>query len=72
MAGTIWVGFSGSFYQHLAARGFQGLAVGACISTVGHPVPLGLSSKNSNTTKIVLMITDLTFIHQRPQAIASF
>ena len=36
-------GIFGEFYQHLAARSFQGLAVGACMSTVGCPTLPGLT-----------------------------
>jgi MFS family permease len=72
MAGTVLAGFSGSFYQHLAARSFPGLALGACMSTVGCPTQSGLPGTILMPKKILLMVIDLTFIYQRSHAVASF
>lgn len=68
---TAWAGISESFHQLLAAACFQGLAGGLALSTVSTPYPHHLKQL-SNIPQALLMIIDITFIHQRPNAIAAF
>lgn len=65
---TIWAALAGSFYQLLAAICLQGLAEGLATSTVCCLFLYVL--RDSDTVKMLLMVIDLTFIHQRPQVIA--
>lgn len=68
---TAWAWAAGSFYQLLAAVCLQGLAEGISASTVGS-MTLCLQRSMLMGEKMLLMVIDLTFIHQRPQAIAIF
>jgi len=68
LASTIWAGFSGGFYQLLIAVSLQGISEGISISAVSSS--LSIRNKSNIQVKVLLMVIDLTFIHQRPQAIA--
>ena len=68
---TLWAGVSGSFRQLLAAACLQGFAGGLAMSTVRCLLPPN-GPKTMLIPKILLMIIDITFIHERPNAIAIF
>lgn len=67
---TLGCGLSRSFYQHLVAHAFQGLSVGIILSVVSNCFPFMLTI--TYQYQILLMIIDLTFIHQRATTIALY
>jgi MFS family permease len=70
-----FAGLSGNFYSLLAALAIQGFAYGVTLSTVSS-LPLHAIKMTwlwlliRRFPQMVLMVIDITFIHERPQAIA--
>jgi hypothetical protein len=51
---------------------FAGVGGGGLFEYSGSPIPVGSTRIYSNSKKVILIIIDLTYIHQRPQAIAIY